>query len=411
MSYLDEGAPTAFTGMTYWSAGDMQDEDPIRINSNPDHLTSTTGDTVSRGFQNPVRTFAGTLGLVLPVLPPDTAAIGFFDAYPTANCSFFCDFVPVIRGAQLPAGFICPDGTPPTFGGCYLPIISQADPDPRCIANNSQKCFGVPGNPDGRAYNFATVVLRTQIPTANQAAPNFTYQFALDANKRIMTGSFYRLHMRKPSPNAAPDASVGQTGVCQQRDATSQIGCLVDADRCSVGLAGRGAAKNFPGIGSPAVPTASPLKALAISGFGVPLTPPFTPGGDPDLALRNLLAAPGTGPFYPMARRIYLGTIFGFGDALLFAGSTSPNPDETSGERQLVKCFNTPSITTVAMTDNEYVPHVTASGDIECLDYPEDGTSTDVPPVNTQGPGNIVLPGCNLNYQGHDACVDPYSAP
>ena len=90
------------------------------------------------------------------------------------------------------------------------------------------------------------------------------YQYALDANKRIMTGSFDRIHMRKPAPNAAPNASLGQTGICQQPDATQQIGCLVDADRCSVGFAGREAAQDFPGTGTPLDPVAEPLKALAL---------------------------------------------------------------------------------------------------------------------------------------------------
>jgi hypothetical protein len=410
-SFLDEGTPQSLTPnfRHYWSAGDMQDEDPIRVNANPNTATSTTGDTVARGGQVPVHHFAGTLGLVLPIFPPDAPGITVADAYPTANCSTFCDLVPVIKGSLLPPGYTCPDDTEPTLGGCYLPIIKQSNPDPRCIATNSTVCFGSQfGAFDGRAYNLVTVVLATQVPPSYRA-PDAMYQFALDANHRIMSGSFYRLHMRKPSPNAAPDAGLGQTGICQQPDATSQIGCLVDADRCSVGLAGRGAAANFPGLGQPPIPAASPLKALAISAPDVPLTPPFTPGGDSDLALRNLLAAPGTQPFYPLARRLYLATIYGFGDAQLLA-TNPPNPDLTSGERELVKCFNAPSISTVAVSGSRYVPHVTASGNVECLDYPEEGAAF-VPPVNTQGPGNVALPGCSMGYPAHNACTDPVTAP
>ncbi|HVY39013.1 MAG TPA: hypothetical protein VHM31_13805 [Polyangia bacterium] len=407
-SYLDEGAPGSLATLTYWSGGDMQDEDPIRINSNANTATSTTGDSVSRG-QQAGKNFAGTLGLVLPILPPDAPNIGLADAYPTANCSTSCDLVAIIRTNQIPNGFTCPDGTAPTLGKCYQPVISSANPDPRCIATNSTKCFGAVGNPDGRAYNLATVVLASQLPTANQAT-GATYQYALDANKRIMSGSFYRIHMRKPAPNAAPNASLGQTGICQQPDATQQIGCLVDADRCSIGFAGREAAQDFPGTGTPINPVAEPLKALAVDAPGGALTPPFTPGANPDLALQNLLAAPGTTPFYPLARRLYLHTMFGFGDAQLFA-TNPPNADAASGERELVKCFNNASITTVAISDNGYVPHTTSGGGIECLDYPEESASTASPPVNVQGPGNVALPGCGLGGTGHDACTDVATAP
>ncbi len=279
---------------------------------------------------------------------------------PTANCSTSCDLVAIIRTNQIPTGYTCPDGTAPTLGKCYQPIISPANPDPRCIATNSTKCFGAVGNPDGRAYNMATVVLASQLPTANQAT-GAVYQYALDANKRIMSGSYYRIHMRKPSPNAAPNASLGQTGICLQPDATQQIGCLVDADRCSVGFAGREASQDFPGLGTPPNPGAEPLKSLALDAPGVALTPPFTPGSSPDLAVQNLLAPAGTTPFYPMARRLWFHTMFGFGDGQLFA-TNPPNADAASGERELTKCYNNASITTVAVSDNGYVPHTTSGG-------------------------------------------------
>jgi hypothetical protein len=407
-SYVDEGTPTALSGATFYSAADMQDEDPVRVASFTNFATTITGDTVSRGrFGTPA--FAGSLGVVLPILPPDAPAITLSDAYPQVNCSTSCDLVPIIRSTQIPAGFICPDGQAPVLGGCLQPVISSShNPDPRCIASNTTRCFGVPGSPDGRAYNLATIVLASQIPAANRQA-GAVYQFALDANKRIMAGSFYRIHMRKPAPNAAPDTSLGQTGICREADATGQIGCLVDADRCSLGVAGRGAAKNFPGLGGPPVPTPAPLKALALSAPGIASTPPFTPGPDPDLAVRNLLSAPGTTPFYPMARRLWLHTLYGFGDSQLF---TDNNADFKSGERELVKCFNNASLTTAAIVDNGYVPHTTGSGAIECVDYPEQKVSMVLPPPNVQGTGAVAFPGCdNGTFTGHDACADPATAP
>jgi hypothetical protein len=405
-SFVDEGSLTALQGGTFWSSGDMQDEDPIRIPSFPSIATSTTGDTVSRG-QLGTPKFAGSLGVVLPIFPPDAAGLTSADAYPTANCSTSCDLVPIVKQTQIPSGFTCPDGQAPTFGKCYLPVVSAANPDPRCISGNTHKCIGSASSRDGRAYNLVTVVLASQVPVANRAN-GAVYQFALDAQKRIMNGSFYRIHMRKPAPNAAPDASLGQTGVCRELDATGQIGCLADADRCSLGFAGRGAARNFPGVGGPPVTTAAPLKALSVSGSGIAFVPPFTPGPDPDLAVKNLLAPAGTTPLYPLARRLWFHTLYGFGDAQLF---TANNGDGKSGERELVKCFNNPTLTTAALSAKGYVPHTTPSGAIECVDYPEQRVSTDSPPPNIQGAGDVAFPGCDSSTAGHNACTDPATAP
>ncbi len=95
-------------------------------------------------------------------------------------------------------------------------------------------------------------------------------------------------------------------------------------------------------------------------------------------------------PFYPMARRLWFHTMFGFGDAQLFA-TNPPNADGLSGERELTKCYNNPSVTTVAITDNGYVPHTTSGGGIECVDYPEESFATGQPPVNVQGTGNVAF--------------------
>jgi hypothetical protein len=400
-SYRDEGAPSALIGGTYWNAADMQDEDPIRVNANPSTATSTTGDSVARGTQQPLRNFAGTLGLVLPIFPPDAPTATASDAYPTIPCSTVCDLVAVSKANQLPNGFVCPDGQAPILGGCWQPVISSANKDPRCVTSNTSRCFGIQGNPDGRAYNLATIVLTTQLPPAQQNVA-YTYQYAHDARSRIMTGSFYRLHMQKPAPDAMPNAAIGQTGTCKQMDAADQVGCLVDADRCSVGVALRRAAKYYPGIGG--VPGAAPLKALAVSAPGVASTPPFTPGTTPDLALTNLLGPPGTAPFYPLSHRLYFETIFGLGNGAngsqLFA-----SPPGTSGERELVQCFSAPAIVLPAMSGAELVPYLTPAGAIECIDYPEQSATTTTPPPNVQGDGDVAFGGCNLGGPGNNACL------
>jgi hypothetical protein len=236
-SYADEGSPTTFAGLTFPTPSDFQDFDPIRRKSAP--ATSTTGDTVSRGKFGAAN-FAGALGLVLPIVVPGSVAST--DLYDAPTCSTFCTLVGITKGSQIPTGYTCPDGTQPTLGACYMPVVSQVNPDPRCVSTTTARCFGVTGSPDGRAYNLVTAVDRTTIPPAQQSA--YPFQFAQDANKRILSGSFFRIHQRTGSPNA--DITAGQTGVCKQLVDTDQVSCLASADPCTVGLSNSVSLKFFP---------------------------------------------------------------------------------------------------------------------------------------------------------------------
>jgi hypothetical protein len=389
-SFLDEGTIPAPAGFSYSAAtpGDMQDLDPIKTTANP--LTATTGDSIARGR---VTTFNGALGLVLPIFLPDANSTLPSDVYPAAACSTSCDLVAPIKSNQIPVGYLCPDGNAPVLGQCYQPFIAGSSPhDPRCISTASTRCFGVSTTQDGRAYNMPVIVAATQVPTAQRNAST-PFQYAIDANKRIISSAFYRIHMQHPAPNAAPDSSVGQTGVCQENDDTSQIGCLVDADRCSVGFAGREAAKDYPGLSTGPVP--EPLKAFAVTGGGVSsFTPPFTPGGDPDLALKNLLQPAGTTPFYPIARRLYVATLTGFGSGQ-FAGS---------GEAALVSCYSNSTNVGNAITQHGFVA---IPGGLQCLDYPAESASAATPAPNVQGSGNVALGGCGSGGTANDACSGP----
>jgi hypothetical protein len=249
VSYADEGSPTSLTGLTFSTPADYQDFDPIRRASAP--VTTTSGDTVSRGHGGTAPFFAGTSGLVLPIaLPPVTSppVVATTDLYAAPLCSppgtsGPCDLVGIIKGSQIPAGFTCPDGTAPTLGACYMPVPSLTNRDPRCIADHTSRCFGEPNRGDGRAYNMVVVVPTSTIPAAQQN-PTFAYQFALDSHKRIMSGAFFRMHERFGSPNA--DTTSGQTGVCQQLTDSDQVSCLADADPCTVGLSNTTSLKFFP---------------------------------------------------------------------------------------------------------------------------------------------------------------------
>jgi hypothetical protein len=390
--------PTSFGG-----SSDFSDNDPIRTNCNP--LTTTTdasgnivsgsGDEVCQAARTPAASFAGDLGVVLPVFLPDSSFTSVTDYYPKKPCGTACTLVAPVK-SNLTNGFVCPDsGGSTILGGCYMPFAGTADnPDPRCVAAATTRCFDVGSKRnDGRSYNLVTVVAIGQIPTANRAsASSFGYQFDIDANKRVLSGSFYRIHSVSAGPHNVPDPTVGTTGFCNENDDTSQIGCLVDSDPCSVGYAGRLASRFFPGnaTGTPGnTSVADNLKALSVLGV-----PPFTPGADPDLGLKNLLQPAGTTPLYPFSRRLYFATIYGFGKL-------------SNGERELSQCYANNTIVNAAMVNR----FVAVPGGVQCLDYPEESASTATPAPNAQGLGNLPLGGCGLGLTAHNACTDPATAP
>ncbi len=368
--------------VSFGGSSDFQDLDPVRTNC------VAGKDGVCEGFKAGTTSgsFAGDLGVVQVILVPDGATALASDFYPQQACSASCTLVAPIKGNQLPSGYKCPGGSSPIGGACLMPFAgSSASPDPRCITANTTKCADLTGRPDGRQYNLATVVAAGQIPTAQRGTTPFQYGF--DANKRIMTGSFYRIHSTTAGANNVPDSTVGTTGLCQENDDTSQIGCLTDSDPCSVGYAGREEAKSYPGLGTPAVPQAAPLKALAING-----TPPFTPASinaDPDTALKNLLQPTGTTPLYGLARRLYFNTVYGFTNL-------------KGGENELAQCYGNNAIIGPAVTSHGFVA---IPGGVQCLDYPEQLTTTSTPAPNAQGTGNAAFGGCNLGLAGQNACA------
>jgi hypothetical protein len=364
---------------SFGGSSDFQDLDPVRTNC------VTGKDGVCEPFKNFATAggaFAGDLGVVLPILIPDSTSTVASDLYPQVACGTTCTLVAPIRLNQIPAGFKCPGGSPPTLGLCFMPENNSTAHDARCISGPQSKCFDIVGRPDGRQYNLATVVATSQILPAG-ARGSTAFQFAKDANGRFMFGDYYRVHSTTPGVSNVPDAVAGTTGLCQENDDTSQIGCLTDSDPCSVGYAGREAAKSYPGTGTPATPQPANLKALAVNG-----TPPFTPtGSDPDLALKNLLAPAGTTPLYPLSRRLYFATIYGFGNL-------------QGGEKELAACYGTNSIVTSAVSGHGFVA---IPGGVQCLDYPETaGTASPAP--NVQGSGNVALGGCG-NATDTNACT------
>jgi PBP superfamily domain len=425
----------ATTGVaSFGGSGDFSDKDPIRtVCGANDGVCGPAGKKVTDGTGP--GNFQGDLGVVLPILIPDGAVTLAADYYianagpslPPPACTNACVLVGPIKGNQLPGSLKCIDGTTPVGGACYMPAVNG---DPRCVSGTHNQCAGAAGKPDGRRYNLVTVVPRTQVPPAGQAST--TYQFAYDvnsvpvatganpiANPRFMMGSYYRIHANTAGDHNVP--VTGTTGKCQENDDTSQIGCLVDSDPCSVGYAGREASKLFPGTGSPPTPVVTTTKALAVNGVT-----PYTPASinsEPNEALLNLLttASGATEPFYPLARRLYFATMFGFGNL-------------QTGEKELTQCFSTSSLVEPLITSHGFVA---IPGGVQCLDYPEELSTTASPAANTRGAGaGPILGGCGpcSGYTtafacgaqagctwdgaacsgaptGHNTCTDPATAP
>jgi ABC-type phosphate transport system substrate-binding protein len=343
---------------SFAGASDYADNDPIRV-------TCDDNDTVC-GKDN-------TLGLVLPVLLPDVTGVATTDTYPTVACGTFCALSDPGDPNQP-----CPRGGPKKLGRCYQPAIKNADGsfNFQCVADLSKSCFGDQGV-DGRAYNLPL----------KQKQGSEGAEYVVDSNGNLMAGSFFRLHMNKPSTYATGNPT------CQFGDDTQQIGCLVNGDPCSIGYAGREADAQTGN------------QALSVNGI-IPKDP-VGHASDPDFFIENLLTGVGkcaadadcstqsggktscfsgqcynltTNPVYPLARRLYVASLVGFGNL-------------PGGEKQLGLCFGDNNIVKQAITANNFV---VVPGGVQCLDYPESDATT---------PQSAYLPTCTGGPTNTNACT------
>jgi ABC-type phosphate transport system substrate-binding protein len=339
---------------TIGGASDYADNDPIRV-------TCDDNDLVCGKDNN--------LGLVLPILLPDVASAPT-DTYPVVDCDpGACALSDPEDGGSLP----CPRGGPRKLGRCYQPYHLQGTvKNFQCRASLLQSCFGDQGV-DGRAYNQPL----KHVDGSEGAA------YVSDSNNNLMAGSFFRIHQTHGSTYGTAATTCGFS------DDTQQIGCLVNADPCSIGYAGREADAQAGN------------QALSLNGI-LPKDPVGHPA-DPDFYIENLvtggaacatdadctvapktkcaLVNPTTNPVtkgqcfdptklpYPIARRLYVASLVGFGNL-------------PGGEKQLGLCFADYNIVKPAISMNNFVQNPPG---IQCLDYPE---------TNTSDPNAAFLPTC-----------------
>jgi hypothetical protein len=167
---------------------------------------------------------------------------------------------------------------------------------------------------DGRVYNL---ILR------NGAGTVLSYQRRAPAGgiqSRPMQSAYYRIHQ-----NRALTGSTAPAG-CARTDAKEQIGCLIEASPCSVGLS------VLTAVNDPATGLASPnrkglgLRSLVNTGAGVAIFPT-----EADVRISTADSCFGTEAFdggfedrYPLSRRLWLCTVDGIGP-----------PWETTGTRAI----------------------------------------------------------------------------
>jgi hypothetical protein len=362
---------------TNGGAADFSDFDPVRTSCALN--SGTIGDDVCGAFPTPASPikFRGDLGVVLPVVLPDLTSVHAAEVYNAVNgtiqtCSGSCTPVNTIKSSQS-TGILCPGGAPNIGGECLMPFLfSGGANDPRCYSTHTVKCSDSSGSPDGRAYNLPIVVPTAEVPL-NQRGGN-PFQWAVNTYLRPISSAFFRIH--------ETHHTTASSGLCLETDAVSQIGCLVDSDPCSVGFSAREAAATFPGSSRVV------NKALLVNGVS-----PFASGADLDANIEAMYTA--SGAVYPLTRRLYVATFYGFSQL-------------KGGEAALASCFENDTLTSGAMTARHFVK-IPAAGSkpagVQCLDYDETkATTTQPPPPNTPGSAAEALAGCGF-ASNVDACA------
>lgn len=244
-----------------------QDFDPIRRvcqggglgqgGSLPDPDNSTTPPTQPDfpvAVAEQVCSAQGSLGLVLPIRPPVFTGQNVDQLYPNKPClsgNLIFGSAPKIPGTANST--LCPNGDV-TFGNS----ASDYDPATGIIANSSNTCLIPASNTDdARCINGANNFNAPIDPPPSGTIPgnrrdgrvfnlhqyNQFGGYRLDTELgtvRSVVGNFSRIHTTRTLVAAAPSCpgASGDKRCCSQDDATSQIGCLVEADQCSVGFAG-----------------------------------------------------------------------------------------------------------------------------------------------------------------------------
>ena len=295
--------------VSFGGSSDFSDLDPIRIRC---PTTDQVCSSVLSSDGSALTATSGTLGLVLPILLPDNFDNSSetplqSDIYPNRFCSAGkFDLVSTGNNHEK-----CPGG-PNFLGKCFQPYFAANSSDTHhfaCISKQNAAAFGTPSGTDGRAWNLA-------LAPDNSGGSYFVNRLGGEMN-----ASFFRIHTTTPA--------AGSAVTCQNHNQTDQIGCLVNADPCSLGLAAHGAVAQ------------TNTEALAIND----ILPTVQSVG-------NLLTS--NGPIYPLARRLFVTSLIGFANL-------------QGGESALAHCYADNNVVRSALLAHDYF--VLPSPGIRCLSY------------------------------------------
>lgn len=343
----------------------MQDNDPIR-------RPCATSEQVCDHCKN--------LGMVLPmseplIKAPLTGADRYHATLAAAN-TFAAVPIPEIFDAitqqriLAAQGALCPNGDIGSTG-CIVPATAGSP------ANNPQVLSRVP---NGALLVLDTTPSPTTCPSAPGLAEGRQYNQHLYGpsgyitngykvtgvgpggapNGIPVTGAYYRIHTTS-SLNAG-----GRT--CQFPDMTDQIGCLVEASPCSLGIASQRALASNPNSGAVKVNGQSPV-ATCIQGDNATV-PAFR---------------------YPLSRKLYFSTLLGFGavtaQELQLAGCMTDLGQPAWGSAAFpLQVPTDPSLVTLDIAPFFVIPPWVNGGHPYCEDFNENmlcGATTNSNACNT----------------------------
>jgi hypothetical protein len=341
--------PASATAFSAWDVypTQFQDNDPIRRKC----IGIATNASALAGEE--VCNIDGALGLVLPMVDTDWVPKGNLGPqFSTNKCTgqfvvgldanvFTCAPLGVKHSAE------CPNGDTTFGGGCLMPI-DATNGTSQCVATKSTVTalqVRSLGSPDGRIYNEQ---LRSG-SIADGTAPYLFYKIVSLGTSVEFTAAYNRIHQVE---TFVP----GTAYSCQLEDMDDQIGCLTQADPCSIGYAGDDSKLWYQHTGGPCVPTAT-------SG-GLPTCGPGSNSNAPPLAglpgtdaarvaevypNTTTVQALGTAGEYQLSRKLYFNSVIGFGNIADTTGDTSATDELT-----LARDEATPSFINTLLTSNNF---------------------------------------------------------
>jgi hypothetical protein len=326
---------------------EMQDQDPVRRKCVGTNLQSQNVGGVPTPVVLPTEQVCGPdgqLGVVLAINPPPLPTQ---DAYPTSACQAGkSDFGPAVTTATG-SGIRCPNGDKAVGAPAECRLPQASDNSFNCLARGGLWTAGgftglggpgtlddvsltIPTKPTGCA-NDISVGAPTGTPTGTRPRSNVDgrvynqvlrakgvkgtgFGLALAGTPLLihrptnlttaadvpLIGSFYRIHSNRSLLNGTTAGTTPADKTCQKGDATRQIGCLVQANPCSLGYAGGEASDENPGTLNVQVNSVTPGLAT----------------------IQNLVT--GGFPVYPLSRKLYVNSLRGFDNPLLAPVTAAP---------------------------------------------------------------------------------------